>query len=258
MLFDYASSTLRLRYDYATKILHRVHETLLDFVEDEDAESEKNEHKAETIAQPAPANELACTQSTMLEGLDDRGDGVQAHEDGQIHTQHLLACHLTQGINDRRGIHPQRHEEGKQDLKVAVLGGHGRDDDAEAQGQTRHHHHQKREEQQIPVGARRLPDDDVIEIDNDKQPQLDAKTHQIADDAGEGHDHPREIDLAKDASIGDKRIRGLVQTIGEILPHSHTTQVEQWLRYAVGGDARDATKHDHVHNNCESWLDDPP
>ena len=78
----------------------------------------------------------------MLEGLNDGRHGIEAHERSQIETQDLLPSHLAQGIDDRRSVHPQGDEEGKQDLQVAVLSRHRGDDDAETQGETRQHYHQ--------------------------------------------------------------------------------------------------------------------
>ena len=185
----------------------------------------------------------------MFEGLDDRRHGIEAHDGGQIKTHHLLSRYLTQRIDDRRGVHPQRHKEGEQDLKVTILSRHRGDNNAEAQGQTSHHHDKQRKQQQIPVGTRCLPNDGIIEIHHHKQPQLYAEPHQIADRIRERHNETWEIHLAENARIGDESVRSPPQTIRKILPHGNAAQVEQRLWNAVCGDARDAAKHDHVHDN---------
>ena len=237
---------------------HRIHKALLHLVENQDTKSEDDKHENKTISQPAPADELASTQGPMLEGLDDGGHGVEAHDGGKVHAHHLLAGHLAQRIDDRRSIHPQLNDEREKDLQVAVLGRHRRDDDAEAQGQSCHHHHQQGEEQEIPVGTWCLPDDGVININDDEQAELDAEAHQVARDVRQRHDEPREIHLAEDARMADERVGRAVQAVGEILPHAHAAKVKQGLRDAVGGDARDAAKHHHVHDDRQGGLDEPP
>ena len=42
------------------------------------------------------------------------------------------------------------------------------------------------------------------------------------------------------------------------MPHGNTTQIEQRLRNAIGRNAGDATKHDHVHDDRQSGLYNPP
>ena len=128
-----------------------VHEGFLDAVEGDDTEGEEDNHEDETVDEPAPTDEHAGVEESVLEGLDDGGDGIQAHQlmNGDAHEEHALG--LREGIDDRRGVHPQLHDEGEEDLQVAVLGGPGGDEDAKAQGQAGHHEQQHGEEEGVGV-----------------------------------------------------------------------------------------------------------
>ena len=55
--------------------LYSIHETLLDLVEDHYAEGEEYPYDHEAVYEPAPADELACAEEAVFEGLEDRGDG---------------------------------------------------------------------------------------------------------------------------------------------------------------------------------------
>lgn len=125
--------------------LYRIHEALLHFVEDDYAQDQQNDHEDKTVDEPAPADEITSPQETILEGFDDRGDGVQTHElmDRNPHPDHVLC--LAKRIHDRRSIHPQGDDEREQDLQVAVLGRHRRDDETKTQGEAGHHRNQDRE-----------------------------------------------------------------------------------------------------------------
>ena len=135
----------------AFTFLHRIHKTLLDFVENHNTQPQKNYHKCKTVGEPAPADEGSGTKETVLESLDDGGHGVEEHNGVEIHSCHYLAFHLGEGIDDRRGVHPQLHDEGEEDLQVAVLGGPGGDEDAKAQGQAGHHEQQHGEEEGVGI-----------------------------------------------------------------------------------------------------------
>ena len=157
--------------------LHRIHETLLDLVEDHDAKAQQQAHEHETVDQPPPTDELAGPQEAVFEGLDDGGDGIEAHKrmDGDAEEAHAVG--LTQRINDRRSVHPELDQEGEEDLEVAVFGGHRGDDGAEAQGQARRHGDQHREQQGVP-GEMRVAgrvDEVVDQIDDQEKSELDAE-----------------------------------------------------------------------------------
>lgn len=91
-----------------------------------------------------------------------------------------------------------------------------------------------------------------------EQAELDAEAQQVADDIGDRHHQPREIDLPEDTGILDKGVGGPRQTISEILPKAHTAQIEQGLRNPVGGNAGDAAEHHHIHNDGQCRLYDIP
>ena len=237
---------------------HGVHEGLLDLVEDDDAEGEEDEHEDEAVGEPAPTDEVAGTEEAVLEGLDDAGDGIERHDGVEVDAGHDLVLHLAEGIDDRGGVHPELHDEGEEDLEVAVLGGHGADEDAEAQRQAGHHQHQHGEQQGMPRKVGRTAGDGIDGIDHHEQPELDGETQQIAEDIRDRHHQTREIDLAEDAGVLDEGVGGGIEAVGEVLPHAHASQVEQRLGHAVGGDTGNAAKHHHVHDDRQRRLDDVP
>ena len=59
--------------------LHRIHKTLLDLVEDHYAEGEEDNHEDEAVDEPAPSDEFTGSEETVLEGLDDGSNRVEAH-----------------------------------------------------------------------------------------------------------------------------------------------------------------------------------
>lgn len=122
-----------LSCEFILCFLHRIHEALLDLVEDDDAEGEEEGHEGEAVGEPAPADELAGGEEAVFEGLDDRGDGVKVHEEVDVEAGDDLALHEAERVDDRGGVHPELYDEGEEDLEVAVFGGHAGDEDAEAE-----------------------------------------------------------------------------------------------------------------------------
>lgn len=181
--------------------LHSIHKIPLDLVEDHNSQRKQPPHEDEAIQEPAPANEFAGAQEAVFEGLQDGGDGVQAHQFVHWEAQEMHALGLAEWIHDRGGVHPQGHQKGEKDLQVAVLGGEGRYDGAEAEGQTRNHRQQQREQQYIPVevclagGVGK----EVDKVDKEEKAELYAEAQQVADYIGDGHHQAREIHLAEDA-----------------------------------------------------------
>ena len=109
-----------------------VHKRLLDAVEDHDAKREDHYHKDEAVDEPTPADEFATTEESVLEGFYDGSDRVDTHQRMDSNTVPRHTVGLTQRINNRRGVHPQLHDEGEENLQVTILGSHGRDNDAKA------------------------------------------------------------------------------------------------------------------------------
>ena len=98
--------------------LNGVHKTALYLVEDNYAKYQQYAHEGETIAQSGPGEE-ALPQSGVLEGLDDGGHGVQQHDGAEG-----LVCDHADRVYDRSCVHPELHDEGEEDGKVAVFCGH--------------------------------------------------------------------------------------------------------------------------------------
>ena len=254
------SDLLKINYYNSIKTLHRIHKILLHLVEDKDAENQYQAHEDEAVGEPAPAYELAGTEEAVFEGFQHGGDGVEAHQGVDIDAFPHQARGLAEGIDDRGGIHPELHQEREEDLQVAILGGERGDNHAEAERKAGNHHDQQREKQRIGREMRRARrvEQRVGRIHQCEQAELDAEAQQIADDIGQGHDQPREIDLPEDAGILDKGVGGPRQAIGKILPQAHTAQIEQGLRNPVGGNAGDAAEHHHIHNDGQCGLNDIP
>ena len=169
------------------------------------------------------------------------------------------ALGLRQRINNRRSVHPELHDEREQHLQVAVLGGHGRNQNAKTQSQASHHDDQEGEQQSVPVEmCARVADDGINGIDKDEETELYAETQQVRQHIGNGHRKTREINLAKNTGIVHKSVGSLGKAFREIIPHAGTSQIKQWSRHAVGGDACDATEHDHVHDDRQGGLHHKP
>lgn len=242
------------------KKLNRIQEVFLDFVEDDDAEGHDGEHETEAVGKPSPADELSGAEEAVFEGFQNGGDGVEAHQGMERNAGDVLALRLAERVNDRGGVHPELHNEGEENLQIAVLGGHRRDDGAKTEGQARQHYDQQRQQQRIrcEMRAARRGENRVNPIHDGKEAELDTQAQQVADDVGERHHEPGKIDLAENAGILDERVGSLRQAVGEILPHTGTGQIEQGLRYAVSGNAGDAAEHHHVHRDRKCRLQHIP
>lgn len=138
--------------------------------------------------------------------------------DRNPHELHALG--LAERIHDRSRVHPQLDEEGKEDLQVAVLRGHGGDDGAEPKGETRDHdqHHRSEECKPIQVCLAGGINDRVDNIDDYKEPELDSESKEVADNVGGRHDQTGEIHFPKDAGILHEGIGRLGDTVGKVLP----------------------------------------
>ena len=238
--------------------LNCIHETLLDLVEDDDAEAEEDNHEDCAVGEPAPADELASTEERELDGLDDRRHGVERHDGIKVEARNSLADHGRERIDDRGRVHPELHDEGEKDLEVAVLGGHRADQDAEAEGQAGDEDDEHRGQQRVDVRTCDCADDGVDHIDCHEQAELDAEAQEVADDVRDRHDQPREIDLAEDVGVGHEGVSRRVQTVREVLPHTDTAEVEERLWHAVSRDACDSAEDDHVHDDSQQRLDQIP
>ena len=241
-------------------LLNGIHETLLDLVEDHDAEGEDEGHDDEAVDDPAPADEIAAAEEAVFEGFDDGGDGVEAHEGVDRDAEEAHAAGLAERIDNRGGIHPELDQKTEEYLQVAVFGRHRGDDGAEAEGQACQHDDQQGEQQgvQVEVCVAVRVEEGVNQVDHDKEAQLDGEAQQVADDIGNRHHQAREIDLAEDCGVGDEGIRGLGQALCKVVPHRRTGEVEKRARDAVGRDPGDAAEDNHIHDDGQGGLHDKP
>ena len=230
-----------------------VHEGALYLVEDNDSDKEEDDHETEGIGKHPPLM-TARAQHAVLEELDEACDGIELHDKAK-----LGIGDGGQRIDDRRGILPKADKEGEKNLQVAILGGHGREEDAETKSRQGKHEHQQRHEESIPVGMDRgIGEDEIVEINDEEEGELDAETHEIADDVGQRHHQTGEIDLAEDRGIVHKGVACLGQAIGEIGPKADTGHIEKGLRHAIGGDFGDTSEDDHIHDGGHKRLHKEP
>lgn len=96
--------------------------------------------------------------------------------------------------------------------------------------------------------------DEVDDIHDYEEPELDAEAQEVAYHVGDGHYQTREINLSENAGILHEGIGSLGDTIGEVLPKTCTGKVEQWPWYSIGGDASDAAKYNHIHDDRKGRL----
>ena len=93
-----------------------------------------------------------------------------------------LVRDITQGIDNRRGVHPERDEDTEEINQVAVFGGQGGDNQSQAQRQALHNENDDGEEEQIPVRAEVHAFEDKEDIDDDKRAQLQREAEEPGDD----------------------------------------------------------------------------
>ena len=86
--------------------LYSIHKTLLYLVENHNAKGKKNNHKHKTVYQPPPAYEVTTAEESVLEGFNNRGYRVEAHELVYRDTQPEHTLCLAQRVNNRSSVHP--------------------------------------------------------------------------------------------------------------------------------------------------------
>lgn len=122
-----------------------------------------------------------------------------------------------------------------------------------------YHCYEDREKKNVPRNSNlEVLENNKIDVDNDKHQQLNSEAYQVAGDTGQGHYEAREIDLAEDTLVGCKDVAACREALLEVTPHTHTCHVEQGLRNAIGRDACESTKHEHIHDGGEHRLDEVP
>ena len=233
--------------------LYRVNKPALRVVEDDDAEGEENGAECCTIPQRRPG-EGADAEDAVLEGLDDRRDGIRQHDHPD-----LVAGDRAERVDDRRGVHPKLDEEGEQICQITVLGRERTEHEPESEPEPGQQKDQNGRQQDDGVRADRcVRNEQVVEIDGEEEQHLDEQPDQIARDGGKRNNEPREVNLPEDMGVGAEGRARLVQAVGEILPEADAGEVEEGLGEAIRRDARDAAEDDHVHDRRENRLDEEP
>lgn len=163
---------------------------------------------------------------------------------------------LAERIYDRGGVHPELHDKCEQNLQIAVFGSQSRDEYTETQCKTGHHYHHQRSQKGVPVkacGTGRVQER-IGDIYYREERELDTEPEQVRKDIGDRHGQTREIDLSENIGIIHKGVRGLGETVREILPHTSSGQVEKRPRNSVRRDAGDASENYHVHYHRQRRL----
>lgn len=192
------------------------------------------------------------THCSVFKGFNNRGYRVQHHNPLFVRRDGA------QGIDHRGGIHPQLHDKAEQKGEVAVFGGHRRNQDTETQSESGEHQDQHRNQQDVNRGTDLYTHRQIVNVNRDKQQKLDAHPHQVGTHRGQRHHQPWKINFSENMLVGGKCRRGLVQTVGKVLPANNPCQIEERLGEAVGGDLRNPSKHHHIHYCRKRRLDKIP
>ena len=232
--------------------LDGVHEGALYFIENDYAEQEQQGHEEEAIAEGEPG-EVSLPQGGIAEGLDDGRHRIEENQRAQ-----RPFGHHTEWVDNRRGIHPELHDEGEENSQVAIFGSERRNENTETESLPRNHQHQQRRERERP-GDGNLRS---AEIENDKQhqeqPSLNQEAQQVGNHRGDGHHKAGEIDLPEHVLIRNEGIGGLLEAVGEIEPTDVARHVEENLRDAVGAHLGNAAEDEHVHQHGKHRLNQVP
>ena len=232
--------------------LDGVHEGALYFIENDHADQEQQGHEEEAVAEGEPG-EVALAQGGVAEGLDDGG-----HRIGEDERAKRALRHHAEGIDDRRGVHPELHDEGEEDGQVAIFGGQRGDQDAESQAQPRDHQDEQRRERERPGDGNLRSAEIEYKKQDQEQPGLDEEAQQIGNHRGDGHDEAGEIDFPEHVLIRDEGVGGLLEAVREIEPADIAGHVEKDLRDAVRAHPGDAAEDEHVHQDRKDRLDQIP
>lgn len=87
---------------------------------------------------------------------------------------------------------------------------------------------------------------------------MNRKTDQVGDDDRDWCHQPRKVNLAEDARVGSKGVRGAVETARKVMPHDRAGHVKEHLRQAVGWQPGNLTEDNGVDQGGEEGLDDEP
>lgn len=232
-------------------MLYCIHEVALDAVEDDDGEEEGDAHEDGAVEKVAPV-EGSTTHAAVLEGLENRGEGVEGDDVS------VLAGGCAQRVDDGGGVHEELDAEANKLAQVTILGGHRRDDHAPRHGVESNEEHQEGEEDNGPIDMQVGTGVEIVDVDDDEQAQLDKHLDESGRDAGQGDNQTGEVDLTEDAGIGDEYVGGNGEARTEIAPQHDAGEIEQGLGGTIGGDAGKTAENEHIHDGGEDGLDDVP
>ena len=136
--------------------LHRIHESALDFVEDDDAECENENGEAGGVAECGPA-EFAHAEHSEFKSFHDAGERVCLHEHFQAR---VFNC--AERVNHRRCVHPKLHNECEQECQVAVFGGEAAEQHAKTECECCDEHDEYGREQQVEIRVYRCVGENLV------------------------------------------------------------------------------------------------
>ena len=233
--------------------LDSINEPPLGMIENHNSNSQQNYCKRCAVAEGAP-REGADAEDAVLEGFDDRRDGVGEHDGA-----HLGALDSAQRVDDGRRVHPELDEEAKQVGEITVLRREGAEDDSEAKSEPgeEEDEHWREENQGVGMDGG-VGTDTVVGEDGAEEEHLDEESDKVARDGRERDDETREVHLAEKVRVGAESAARLVEAVGEVLPEADAGEVEEGLGKAIRGNAGDPAENDHVHDRRQNRLDEEP
>lgn len=156
-------------------------------------------------------------------------------------------------VYDRRGVHEELNHEVEGVLYVSVLDGQRGEPQAEAHRRGEHDEHQQRQGEDAPVRH------DAIEGHHAGEHRRgDGEVDQFREDARQGEDHPRKVDLAYHLRLIHEAVAGLEQRIGEVGPGDESGEAEDAVGDAVRIDLGEVAEDDGEDDHREERLDDSP
>ena len=167
-------------------------------------------------------------EEAVFKGLDQGGHGV-----GQCDPL-VVGRYFAQRINHGGGIHGQLYPKLHQKNQIAVFGGQGGDDEAEAQSQPRQQQDQYWKQESSGIGRNGCTTYPKIKVEGNEEQHLDAIAHQVGGHNAQGHHQAREIDLAKQVLVVAKGGTGFVEAFGKVVPIGYSGQVKQHGWDAIG------------------------
>ena len=229
-----------------------VYERLLLAVKHRDTRDKEHKDDDCRIAERSP-RELSRSVSAIFESLDDSRHRVKEHD--------LMECgvrDITERINDRRCVHPERYEDTEEIGQVTILGSQGRDDESQAQRQTLNHQNQHREQKEVPVRTQVYSFEDKEQIHDHEGTELERETEEFGRHDRYRRHQPREIDLSEEACVRLESIGNRRKTLREILPKADAGEVKDRLRYIIRRNTGNAAKDHDVHEHREKGRDKIP